>query len=77
MVKPFTTKIKVIVNKSTEGQVSRMLVDVVLQDVAMQFSDGQFTTLCRLWESYKQGSTERSAKKSTENHRFITCIFKC
>ncbi|XP_043273461.1 vacuolar protein sorting-associated protein 13A-like isoform X2 [Venturia canescens] len=76
LIKPFTTKIKVIVNKSSEGQVSRMLVDVVLQDVAMQLSDDQFAALCRLWESYKQGSTERS-KLHNKNHPVVRVSEDC
>lgn len=59
VVKPFTTKIKVIVNQNAAGQVSRMLVDIVLQDVAMQISEKQFAAFCQLWESLQQGSVER------------------
>ncbi|KAK0164246.1 hypothetical protein PV328_002894 [Microctonus aethiopoides] len=60
VVKPFTTKIKVIVNQNAAGQVSRMLVDIVLQDVAMQISEKQFAAFCQLWESLQQGSVERT-----------------
>lgn len=46
-------------NQSNEGQTARMLVDIVLQDIAMQISDKQFAAFCLLWESLQQGSVER------------------
>ncbi|XP_044592317.1 vacuolar protein sorting-associated protein 13A-like isoform X2 [Cotesia glomerata] len=60
LIKPFTTKIKVIMNQSNEGQAARMLVDIVLQDIAMQISDKQFAAFCLLWESLQQGFVERT-----------------
>lgn len=62
LIKPFTTKIKVIVNQSNTGQVSRMLVDIVLQDVAMQLSENQFSSFCKLWRSLQQGPVERNRR---------------
>jgi len=51
VLKPFTAKIKIIIHKGTELQVSRMLVDVVLQDVAMQLSEMQYATFCHIYDS--------------------------
>ncbi|XP_053597427.1 intermembrane lipid transfer protein VPS13A [Microplitis demolitor] len=60
LIKPFTTKIKVIMNQSNAGQAARMLVDIVLQDIAMQIYNKQFAAFCLLWESLQQGSVERT-----------------
>ncbi|KAF7991246.1 hypothetical protein HCN44_002808 [Aphidius gifuensis] len=60
IIKPFTTKIKVIATQNTNGQVSRMLVDFVLPDVSIQISEEQFTIFCALWESLQQGSIEKT-----------------
>ncbi|EFN86841.1 Vacuolar protein sorting-associated protein 13A [Harpegnathos saltator] len=51
LLKPFTAKIKVIIHKGTETQASRMLVDIVLQDVAMQLSEAQYATFCHIHDS--------------------------
>lgn len=51
VLKPFTAKIKVIIHKGTETQASRMLVDIVLQDVAMQLSEVQYATFCHIYDS--------------------------
>lgn len=46
-------------NQSNAGQAARMLVDIVLQDIAMQIYNKQFAAFCLLWESLQQGSVER------------------
>ncbi|KOX79049.1 Vacuolar protein sorting-associated protein 13C [Melipona quadrifasciata] len=51
LLKPFTAKIKVIIHKGNETQTSRMLVDIVLHDVAMQVSKVQYITFCHLYNS--------------------------
>ncbi|CAK9828583.1 Intermembrane lipid transfer protein VPS13A [Anthophora retusa] len=51
LLKPFTAKIKVIIHKGNEAQTSRMLVDIVLHDVAMQISEVQYITFCHLYDS--------------------------
>ncbi|XP_024221985.1 vacuolar protein sorting-associated protein 13C [Bombus impatiens] len=51
LLKPFTAKIKVIIHKGNETQTSRMLVDIVLHDVAMQVSKAQYITFCHLYNS--------------------------
>lgn len=51
VLKPFTAKIKVIIHKGNETQTSRMLVDIVLHDVAMQVSKVQYITFCHLYYS--------------------------
>ncbi|XP_028982314.1 vacuolar protein sorting-associated protein 13A [Diachasma alloeum] len=73
LIKPFTTKIKVIVNQSSSGQPSRMLVDIVLQDVAMQLSESQFSSFCKLWRSLQQGPVERN-RLIQRSHP--TCLIK-
>ncbi|XP_011303575.1 vacuolar protein sorting-associated protein 13C [Fopius arisanus] len=73
LIKPFTTKIKVIVNQSSTGQPSRMLVDIVLQDVAMQLSEGQFSCFCKLWRSLQQGPVERN-RLTQRSHP--TCLLR-
>ncbi|XP_026299715.1 vacuolar protein sorting-associated protein 13C isoform X2 [Apis mellifera] len=51
LLKPFTAKIKVIIHKGNETQTSRMLVDIVLHDVAMQISKMQYVIFCHLYDS--------------------------
>nr|XP_012154530.1 PREDICTED: vacuolar protein sorting-associated protein 13C isoform X3 [Megachile rotundata] len=51
LLKPFTAKIKVIIYKGNEAQTSRMLVDIVLHDIAMQISEAQYVTFCHLYDS--------------------------
>ncbi|XP_017890538.1 vacuolar protein sorting-associated protein 13C-like [Ceratina calcarata] len=51
LLKPFTAKIKLIIHKGNESQTSRMLVDIVLHDVAMQVSEMQYLTFCYLYDS--------------------------
>nr|XP_012219129.1 PREDICTED: vacuolar protein sorting-associated protein 13A-like isoform X1 [Linepithema humile] len=59
LLKPFTAKIKVIIHKGTEMQASRMLVDVVLQDVAMQLSEAQYATFCHIHDSMLRATVNR------------------
>lgn len=59
LLKPFTAKIKVIIHKGTETQVSRMLVDIVLQDVAMQLSEAQYATFCHIYDSLLRATVNR------------------
>ncbi|XP_076670615.1 intermembrane lipid transfer protein VPS13A isoform X2 [Andrena cerasifolii] len=51
LLKPFTSKIKVIIHKGNKSQTSRILVDIVLHDVAMQVSEVQYLTFCHLYDS--------------------------
>lgn len=59
VLKPFTAKIKVIIHKGTETQASRMLVDIVLQDVAMQLSETQYATFCHIYDSLLRATVNR------------------
>ncbi|EFN62404.1 Vacuolar protein sorting-associated protein 13A [Camponotus floridanus] len=63
LLKPFTAKIKVIIHKGTEMQASRMLVDIVLQDVAMQLSETQYATFCHIQESLLRAIVNRPHAK--------------
>lgn len=58
-MKPFTARIKIIINKSNEVRVPRMLVDFVLQDVATQITKQQYITLCEICQSLKRISINR------------------
>jgi len=59
VLKPFTAKIKIIIHKGTETQASRMLVDIVLQDVAMQLSEAQYATFCHIYDSLLRATVNR------------------
>ncbi|XP_020288636.1 vacuolar protein sorting-associated protein 13A-like isoform X2 [Pseudomyrmex gracilis] len=63
LLKPFTAKIKVIIHKGTETQASRMLVDIVLQDVAMQLSEVQYATFCHIYDSLMRAVVNRPHAK--------------
>ncbi|KAG5314184.1 VP13A protein, partial [Acromyrmex insinuator] len=63
LLKPFTAKIKVIIHKGTETQASRMLVDIVLQDVAMQLSEAQYATFCHIYDSLLRATINRPHAK--------------
>ncbi|XP_077263954.1 intermembrane lipid transfer protein VPS13A isoform X2 [Temnothorax americanus] len=63
LLKPFTAKIKVIVHKGTETQASRMLVDIVLQDVAMQLFEAQYATFCHIYDSLLRATINRPHAK--------------
>ncbi|XP_048515019.1 intermembrane lipid transfer protein VPS13C-like isoform X2 [Athalia rosae] len=63
LMKPFTARIKIIINKSNEIRVPRMLVDFVLQDVATQITKQQYITLCEIIRSLKRISINRPYKK--------------
>lgn len=60
VVKPFTIKVKVIMSKNNNSaQVPRMLVDIVLQDVAMQISKQQYIAFCQLRDSLRRADVNR------------------
>ncbi|XP_070527175.1 intermembrane lipid transfer protein VPS13A isoform X2 [Cardiocondyla obscurior] len=63
LLKPLTAKIKVIIHKGTEMQASRMLVDIVLQDVAMQLSEAQYATFCHIHDSLLRATVNRPHAK--------------
>ncbi|XP_015594990.1 vacuolar protein sorting-associated protein 13A isoform X2 [Cephus cinctus] len=63
LVKPFTTKIKIIINKSNEARVPRLLVDIVLQDIATQFSERQYNILCHISDSLHRVTIIRPFQK--------------
>jgi hypothetical protein len=58
-VKPITAKMKIIVNKSNEARVPKLLVDFVLQDAATQLSRQQYLSIIGLLESFQRMSINR------------------
>ncbi|XP_047356214.1 vacuolar protein sorting-associated protein 13C-like isoform X2 [Vespa velutina] len=63
LLKPFTAKIKIIIHKGSDVQTSRILIDIVLQDVAMQFSEMQYITFCHLYDSLLRAIINRPHRK--------------
>lgn len=59
VVKPFTAKMKIIVNKSNEARVPKLLVDFLLQDAATQLSRQQYLSIIDLTESFKRMNINR------------------
>ncbi|KAK7790642.1 hypothetical protein R5R35_006536 [Gryllus longicercus] len=53
IVKPITAKMKVIVNRSNEARVPKLLVDFVLQDAVTQLSRQQYLSITNLVESFE------------------------
>ena len=54
VVKPITAKMKIIINKSNEARVPKLLVDFVLQDAATQLSRQQYLSILSLTESFQR-----------------------
>lgn len=52
VLKPISAKVKVIFNKSLESKVPKLLVDVLLQDVALQLSRQQYLEMILLGQSF-------------------------
>ncbi|XP_014604811.1 PREDICTED: vacuolar protein sorting-associated protein 13C-like [Polistes canadensis] len=63
LLKPFTAKIKIIIHKGSDVQTSRILIDLVLQDVAMQISEMQYITFCHLYDSLQRATINRPHRK--------------
>jgi hypothetical protein len=59
VLKPITAKMKIIVNKSNEARVPKLLVDFVLQDAATQLSRQQYLSILGLTESFKRMNINR------------------
>lgn len=74
MVKPLTTKIKIIISKATETRDSRMLVDIVLQDVAMQISKDQYITFLRLYDSLHRATVSRLVSVNFQLNFFLNIL---
>ncbi|XP_050428442.1 intermembrane lipid transfer protein VPS13A-like isoform X2 [Adelges cooleyi] len=60
VLKPVVLKVKIIVNKSNEARVPKLLVDFVLQDAALQLSRKQFVSLMEIAEFMKLAEINRS-----------------
>ncbi|KDR17657.1 Vacuolar protein sorting-associated protein 13C [Zootermopsis nevadensis] len=63
IVKPITAKMKIIVNKSNEARVPKLLADFVLQDAATQLSRQQFLSIIGLTESFQRMSINRNFRQ--------------
>ncbi|XP_073981480.1 intermembrane lipid transfer protein VPS13A-like isoform X2 [Rhodnius prolixus] len=59
IIKPISAKMKVIINKSNEARVPKLLVDFVLQDAATQLSRLQYLALIELAESFERINIKR------------------
>ncbi|XP_014251025.1 vacuolar protein sorting-associated protein 13A-like isoform X2 [Cimex lectularius] len=63
ILKPITAKMKLIVNKSNEARVPKLLVDFVLQDAATQLSRLQYLALIELADSFRRININRRFRK--------------
>lgn len=63
IVKPITAKVKIIVNKSNEARVPKLLVDFVLQDAATQLSRQQYLSVIGLTESFQRMNINRNFRQ--------------
>ncbi|CAH1390229.1 unnamed protein product [Nezara viridula] len=61
------TKMKLIVNKSNEARVPKLLVDFVLQDAATQLSRQQYLVLIDLMDSFKRININRKYRQYHPN----------
>ncbi|XP_077487985.1 intermembrane lipid transfer protein VPS13A-like isoform X2 [Amblyomma americanum] len=52
VLKPISAKVKIIFNKSLEAKIPKLLVDVLLQDVALQLSRQQYLEMILLGQSF-------------------------
>lgn len=52
VLKPISAKVKIIFNKSLESKIPKLLVDVLLQDVALQLSRQQYLEVILLGQSF-------------------------
>ncbi|XP_076375159.1 intermembrane lipid transfer protein VPS13A isoform X2 [Megalopta genalis] len=71
LLKPFTAKIKVIIHKGNEAQPCRMLVDIVLHDVAMQVTEQQYITFCHLYDSLERAIINKPYIKYRPNETVL------
>lgn len=54
VIKPITAKVKIIMNKSNEARVPKLLVDFVLQDAATQLTRQQYLCMLSLQKSFNR-----------------------
>jgi hypothetical protein len=54
VLKPVSAKAKLIITKSTEATVPKLLLDVVLQDTVLQMSRAQFSSMVALQEAFQR-----------------------
>ncbi|CAH2046773.1 unnamed protein product, partial [Iphiclides podalirius] len=54
LLKPVTCKVKVLINRSGEARVPRLLLDAVLQDSALQLSRRQYLSIDNLLSSFSR-----------------------
>ncbi|XP_046398302.1 vacuolar protein sorting-associated protein 13C-like isoform X1 [Ischnura elegans] len=63
LVKPITAKIKVIMNKSNEARVPKLLVDFLLQDAATQISHKQYVSILAVLDSFHRLTINRKFRQ--------------
>ncbi|CAH0720243.1 unnamed protein product, partial [Brenthis ino] len=59
LLRPVTCKVKVIINRSGEARVPRLLLDAVLQDSALQLSRRQYLSIDNLLTSFQRITLNR------------------
>ncbi|XP_072932453.1 intermembrane lipid transfer protein VPS13A-like [Epargyreus clarus] len=59
LLKPVTCKVKVLINRSGEARVPRLLLDAVLQDSALQLSRRQYLSIDNLLASFQRITLNR------------------
>ncbi|KAL0275996.1 UNVERIFIED_CONTAM: hypothetical protein PYX00_003683 [Menopon gallinae] len=59
LIKPFSAKMKVIVSRSSEARVPKLLVDLVIQDAVVQLSRAQMQAIVAVLHLFKQINLRR------------------
>lgn len=72
VLKPIVLKIKIIINKSNEVRVPKLLIDFVLQDAALQMSRKQFVALIETAEFMKLAEINRSVNNYKNDYIAIS-----
>lgn len=75
VLKPIVLKIKIIINKSNEVRVPKLLIDFVLQDAALQMSRKQFVALIETAEFMKLAEINRSVNNYKNDYITISKIY--
>lgn len=59
VLKPISARLKIIINKSNEARILKLLIDFVLQDAALQLSHQQYLALVQLSKSFHRITINR------------------
>lgn len=73
-----SAKAKLIITKSTEATVPKLLLDVVLQDTVVQMSRAQFSSMVALQEAFQRIDKNRSKVFYQCSRKTLTksCVFR-